>query len=177
MHLRNRLIATLAVMTLIGAVAISSGPGSRAQEASPAAEVAGHPIHIHSGNCADGVGDVIQGLTDVVGPSGTTVGQESAIVAETSFTTVPMALDAILAEDHAINVHESQANIGNYIACGDLGGVLNDQGALVVGLSEQNDSGESGIAFLVPNAADPTQTDVSVFLAEDLSGAGLDDTE
>jgi hypothetical protein len=173
MYLGKRFAVLIAVTVLVGAVALSGGSRLQAQEASPAAEVAGHPIHIHSGNCADGVGDVIQPLTDVAGPAGTTVGQESAIVAETSFTTVPMALDAILAEDHAINVHESQENIGNYIACGDLGGVLNDLGALVVGLAEQNDSGFSGIAFLVPNAADPGQTDISVFVAEGLSEAGI----
>jgi len=173
MNVGKRLAVLVGVAALFGVLAYGGGPRLLAQEATPEAAVAGHPIHIHSGNCADGVGDVIQPLTDVTEPTGDTVGQATATVAATSFTTVPMALDAILAEPHAINAHESAENIGNYIACGDLGGVLNDQGALVVGLAEQNDSGFTGIAFLVPNAADPTQTDVSVFLAEGLFDTGL----
>ena len=33
-----------------------------------------------------------------------------------------MSLDDLLAGDYAINVHESAENIGEYIACGDIGG-------------------------------------------------------
>ncbi|MGH2559928.1 MAG: hypothetical protein ACRDJH_12750 [Thermomicrobiales bacterium] len=173
MNLGKRLAVLIGIAALFGVVAYGGGPRLLAQEASPAAEVAGHPIHIHSGSCGDNLGEVVVPLTDVTDPAGDVVGQATGIVAATSFTTVPLALDAILAEPHAINAHESATNIGNYIACGDLGGVLNDQGALVVGLGEQNDSGFSGIAFLVPNAADPTQTDISVFLAEGLFGTGI----
>ena len=46
---------------------------------------------------------------DLTAPTGDRVGQaRRAALAETSFTpNVPMTLDAILAEDHAINVHLS----------------------------------------------------------------------
>lgn len=180
MRFGTRLAASIAATALLGAVAISGGPGLLAQDATPAAETAtavGMPIHIHSGSCGDNLGEVIQPLTEVTMPTGASVGQATAIAAATSFTTVPLALDAILAAPHAINIHESQENITTYIACGDLGGVLNAQGALVIGLSELNGSGFSGVAFLIPNAADPTQTDVSVFLAQGLSGGGLDDLD
>jgi len=97
-------------------------------------------------------------------------GTGPAIPAEYSFTTVPLALDAILGAEHAINVHESAENIGNYIACGDLsGGTVDANGSLVVGLQELNGSGFTGIAVLSPNPTDPATTDVSVFIASNLS--------
>jgi uncharacterized cupredoxin-like copper-binding protein len=113
-------------------------------------------------------------------PTGDRVGQAGrAALAETSFTpNVPMTLEAILAEDHAINAHLSAEEIGTYIACGDIGGVLNANGALVVGLSEDSNSGYTGIAFLQP-AADGVSTDVSVFIAPVLGGGrdrAADDT-
>lgn len=167
--LGRRLAVSLGATALLGSVAIGGAPVILAQDATPTP--AGQPMHIHAGSC-DTLGEVVQPLTDVTEPQGTSAGQSTGIPVGTSFTTVPLALDAILAGDHAINVHESAENIGNYIACGDLGGVINSQGALVVGLRELNDSGYSGIAFLVPNAADPAQTDVSVFLAQGLSEDG-----
>jgi hypothetical protein len=100
-----------------------------------------------------------------------------AIPAEYSFSSVPLPLDAILAADHAINVHDSAGNIGDYIACGDLGGTVDDSGSLVVGLRELNDSGYTGIAVLTSNADDPATTDVSVFIAPDLSAEKADGQE
>lgn len=151
---------------LLGMVALS-GPAVWAQDATP--EAAGgeaeapHPVHIHSGNCNE-LGEVIQPLTDLVVPQGDTVGQRRATVAATSFTTVPMTLDAILAEDHAINAHLSADEIDTYIACGEIGGVFTPDGALVVGLGETENSGYNGIAFLQA-APDGASTNVSVFLA------------
>jgi uncharacterized cupredoxin-like copper-binding protein len=140
------------------------GP-TTAQEATPVA-VAGRPAHIHTGTCPD-VGDIVAPLIDLTAPTGEAVGQRRrAVTAETSFTSVPLTLDAILADDHAINVHLSAAEIGTYIACGDIGGVLDANGALVIGLGEQNNSGFTGIAYLVPGA-DGVSTDVSVFIASE----------
>ena len=82
-----------------------------------------------------------------------------------------MTLDAILAADHAINVHLSNEQIGTYIACGELGGVIDANGALIVGLREESSSGYTGIAFLSPGA-DGVSTDVSVFIAPVLGAAG-----
>ncbi|MCR6678840.1 hypothetical protein NVV43_25390, partial [Escherichia marmotae] len=59
-------------------------------------------------------------------------------------------------------------DIGTYIACGNLSGVIDDSGALVVGLGELNDSGYSGVAILTDQGE---QTDVSVYLTEKLSDA------
>jgi hypothetical protein len=55
-----------------------------------------------------------------------------------------------VAADHAFVVHESAANMGNYIACGDIGGHI-IEGSLPVGLGPVGDSGYSGIAWLTDN--------------------------
>ena len=106
------------------------------------------------------------------------MGAASAIPVETSQTLVDATLDDLLAQPYAINVHESQDNIQNYIACGDLGGemmtgpAMANGGVLVIGLRELNDSGESGIALL--RATDNNQTMVWIYLAKGLSGASGD---
>jgi uncharacterized cupredoxin-like copper-binding protein len=169
----NRWITLAGGATAIFGMVALSGPAAWAQDATPEAEVAlsPRPAHIHSGNCAE-LGDVVVPLTDLTAPQGDRVGQgRRASVAETSYTSVPMTLDAILAEDHAINVHLSAEEIGTYIACGELGGILTPDGALVVGLGELNDSGYTGIAFLAPGA-DGASTDVSAFIAPTNGGGG-----
>ena len=157
--------------TLLGLVTLS-GPTAWAQDGTPEADAATapRPAHIHSGNC-DELGDVVVALTDLTGVTGgDRVGQaRRAITAETSYTSVPLTLDAILGADHAINVHLSADEIGSYIACGELGGRLNADGSLVVGLSELNNSSYAGIAYLNPSA-DGVSTDVSVFVAPVVGG-------
>lgn len=163
----------------------------------------GRPVHIHIGTCdelgevvapltdllaagdegADGnvlddaagtpddalddTGDADDGLADLVdGPS-------DPIPVEVSVTTVDIALDELLAADHAINAHLSYDEIDTYVACGDIGGERLADGAIAIGLRELEGSGFAGIAYLAPNAGDPSQTDVSVFLAEDLTDDDL----
>ncbi len=97
-----------------------------------------------------------------------------AIPAEYSFTTVPLALEDILAANHAINIHLSPEEIETYIVCGDIAGTVDANGSLVIGLRELNDSDYAGIALLSPSAQTAGSTDVSVFIAGGLTG---DDTE
>ena len=163
---------------VVGAAAIAGlvalgGPAAWAQDATPTAEdlLAPRPVHIHSGSCEE-LGDVVAPLADLTAPQGDRVGLRRADLAETSSTNVPLTLDAILAEDHAINAHLSAEQIGTYIACGNIGGVLDANGALVIGLSEDSDSGYTGIAYLAP-AADGASTDISVFIAR-TQGGGRD---
>ena len=148
-------------------------PGAVAQDATPVVQVVApsRPAHIHSGNCVD-LGDVVVPLNDLTAPVSQAVGQaDSATPAESSFTNVPMTLDAILGADHAINVHLSAERIDTYIACGEVGGIVNAAGALVIGLREESDSGYTGIAFLSPGA-DGASTDVTVFVAPVIGAAG-----
>jgi len=181
-------------------VVVGVGLGLQGTTAQDAAD--SHPAHIHNGSCAQ-LGDVVYPLTNVsangmmVGmiamaatpssgmpaamatPGGLTMspatGATTAIPVETSQTLVDASLQDLLAKPYAINVHESQANIQNYIACGDIGGAMmtgsamNQGGVLAIGLHELNNSGESGIALL--RATDNNQTMVWIYLAKGLSGS------
>ena len=155
------------------AIVASTISGAIAQDATPVAQQVSpaRPAHIHAGDCVE-LGDVVVPLTDLTAPIGEGVGQAAkATPAESSFTNVPMTLDAILGADHAINIHLSAEQIDTYIACGEIGGGVNATGALVVGLREQSDSVYTGIAFLSPDA-DGASTDVSVFIAPVFGAAG-----
>jgi plastocyanin len=134
--------------------------GSRglAQEASPP-----RPSHIHNGDC-DELGEVIQPLTALTVPTGQTLGNSDAVVAEAAFTSIPQTLDELLSSDHALKVHLSKAEIQTYLACGDIGGALDANGALIVGLKELDNSGYTGIAYLQP--AGNGTTSVSVMIAK-----------
>jgi hypothetical protein len=159
-------------IALAGMVALG-GPAAWAQDATPqAAEpTVPRPAHIHTGTCRE-VGEVVAPLTDLTGATGDRVGQaRRAIPAESSFTSVPMTLDAILGADHLVNVHLSAEEIDTYIACGEIGGMLTPEGAVIIGLRELSDSGFTGIAYLAPGV-DGASTDVSVFVAPTLGGGG-----
>jgi plastocyanin len=154
-----------------------------AQDATPSPGDAPHPAHIHSGTCAE-LGDVVFPLSDIAGaghmmdgdmmaatPGGMGMmnhdgtpmpGDMGDMMQEMSVTEVEASLDDILAAEHAINVHESAENIGNYIACGDLTGEPDD-GELFIELQELNDSGYSGEAELVDNGDGTTTVTVMLW--------------
>ena len=169
----GKMIATAGGAAALASMVALSGPAAWAQDATPrAAEaVAPRPAHIHTGTCRD-IGEVVAPLTDLTGATGgDRVGQSRrAIPAESSFTNVPLTLDAILGADHVVNVHLSAEEIGTYIACGEVGGMLTPEGTVIIGLRELNNSGFTGIAYLAPGA-DGASTDVSVFVAQ-TGGAG-----
>jgi opacity protein-like surface antigen len=64
------------------------------------------PMHIHDGTCADLKG-VAYPLTNVVGGKSTT-------------TVKGVTIDKLVGGTYAINVHESAANLGKYVACGNI---------------------------------------------------------
>src|SRR5215216_76359 len=134
------------------------GTRIQAQEVSPP-----RPSHIHNGDC-DEPGEVIQPLNSLTVPVGAVTGNSDAVVAEAAFTSIPQSLDELLAEDHALKVHLSKDQIQTYLACGDIGGAADADGALIVGMKELDDSGYAVIAYLVP-AADGS-TSVSVMIAQ-----------
>jgi hypothetical protein len=125
-----------------------------------------HPVHIHSGTCAE-LGDVVFPLNDLAAPAGDRTGPESAVPVTLSENIVDIPLQDMIDDGHAINVHLSNDEIDTYIACGDVGGVITtDAGGrqeMMIGLAEQNDSGYSGTVWLGPST-DNTQTEVSVIL-------------
>src|SRR3954470_1866535 len=156
-------VIALAALTLVV-------PASRAQTPVNEADTAqeSHPAHIHSGSC-DQLGDVVVPLDDVTYPAGEHVGAESAHPVKTSINVVDMPLQELIDGDYAINVHKSAEEIGTYIACGDIGGILipddDEEGRmhLIIGLGELNDSGHVGTAWL---GSDGDQTQVVINLVE-----------
>ncbi len=160
-------LLTVAALAAAGIMSITGASGSFAQDSAIP-----HPAHIHSGSCA-ALGDVVVPLSDVsaaANNNGTPmaldmVGADTAIPALSSVTTVELPLADIVAGEHAINVHESAENIGNYVACGDIGGMMIGDSDLLFGIGELNGSGMSGIGSLHDNG-DGTTT-VYVYLTAD----------
>jgi hypothetical protein len=127
-----------------------------------------HPAHIHSGTCEQ-LGDVVFPLADVAHPTGEEMGPASGHPVKVSEgNRVDVPLQEIIDGGHAINVHLSAEEIGTYIACGDIGGVVHDrddgQGReLNIALAELNDSGHVGTAWL---GEDGDSTIVAISLIE-----------
>ncbi len=154
----------------IAAVAVLLGAGvvagtARAQDDPP------HPVHVHSGSCDD-LGEIGAPLDDIAAVTGGAFeGAGAAVPVMLSATEIGVPLATILAAPHAINVHESAENIGEYVACGDIGGQVID-GRLVIGLQEINGSDLSGVAVL--EADDDDETDIALYLMEEGRTAGVE---
>lgn len=74
-----------------------------------------------------------------------------------------LKFEDMVTESHSVTVHESQDNIQNYVACGEIGGnVVDDE--LVVALHATDDSGYTGIAILTKDG--DGNVDVQLYLAE-----------
>jgi hypothetical protein len=105
-------------------------------------------------------------------PDGDDRGSNDADRTEYSFTAnVPLTIDQMLSGKYAMNVHESEKSIGNSIACGNIGGVADSVGTLVIGLRQRGGSDVTGIAVLSPSPANSSMSFASVFI----TGSGLGD--
>jgi hypothetical protein len=149
---RIRLLAGIALLALATGMA-----PVRAQEPAPGLSAA-----IQAGTCA-AAGEVAGQLTVPVVAAGAAAGSGDATRAATSYTAVPLALDALLASPHAILARSGDDTV---VACGEVGGAMDPGGALTIGLRPAEGSAYSGIAYLAPVAGDPSQTGISLFLAE-----------
>ena len=159
------------IATVLLAAGLIGSAGAQGSLATPDAGAPSHPAHIHSGTCST-LGDVEFPLENVTA-SGATASPEASPALELaatpavsgpalmSTTTVETTLDELLGGEHAINVHESDENIQNYIACGDVTGTASD-GMLTIDLAELNDSGVTGQATLTDNGDGTTTVMVHV---------------
>lgn len=142
-------------------------PPTSQRAAEPGSAGTGSPAAIFAGDCdTDLTADPVAVLSEVTAPSGDTTGADTAFAVETSFTTLDLSLDDILAEDHVLVVFDQDDDTVP-LACGAIGGVVADDGALAIALPAEADSRYSGIAYPAP-ASDQTQ--VTVFLTENLTG-------
>ena len=130
------------------------------------AETDGSTAAIYAGDCdGDFTSEPVATLTNVRPPDGDPNGASTASAVETSFTTLDLPLDDILANDHVLVVFD-QDDDSVALACGAVGGIVTDDGSLTVGLSAVGESRFSGVAIL---SEDDEQTDATIFLAEDLT--------
>ncbi len=120
------------------------------------------PVTLHTGSC-DNLGEAAFPMLEATYPIGDFAGQASAVVAETTFTRVPLLLGDLLAAPYAINVAASFDAPDVSIACGDIGGIIDEIGGYVIALPERNSSGFLGVAYLA-GEDQLGRTNVSVFL-------------
>ena len=152
--------------------------------ANPDASVAGHPVHIHDGTCAQ-LGEVVFPLSDV-GPGSAT--KDGAAIATTgklgssdgeavsiSETTIDFTIAELVTSPHAINVHRSADEISTYIGCGDISGQMWN-GSLIVGLRQLNNSGDVGIAVLTEASERTTVTLYMLAASDNAQSAGTGTT-
>ena len=172
---------TVFALVLIAGLAVG-WLGTRAvaqeDETVTAEEIVTHPSHVHKGTCAeldpnpafplDNVGPRLTDDDELPAPEDVK-GSLTANPVEYSQTEIEVNLEDLLAEAHALNVHESDQNVANYIACGDIGGPLLDD-KLYIGLMQQNDSGYFGIATLEKKGDD--KTEVTIYLFTTAAGEG-----
>lgn len=166
------------VLGIVIASGLTMGGAAVTLAQDEAATTPSHPSHIHAGTCDDLDPNPAAPLKNIElrvdddddddGATGEPVGVLTAApVLHADSEDVDMSWDDMLAESHALNVHESDENVQNYIACGDIGGVVVDD-KLVIALNPLNDSGYSGIAILEKD--DDDNVDVEVYLASPPEG-------
>ena len=173
-QMRNWPVGIVAGLALL-ALAFTGGARSVAQEATPVAAPAAiaFPNHIHSGNCQtlDPAPLVTLAPLEVpmsmmggmaAGTPAAGMGSSTTVPAIAASTRIDLSLADILAGEHAINVHDA-TDPAIYIACGAIGGTPDEQGNLFIGLLEQNDSGVSGVAWLLDDGSGAGTT-VTVFI-------------
>ena len=134
--------SVLAVVVCLLAVAAAI-PTSLAQ---PAA--VDRPAAVHGGTC-DSLGDVVVSLANLVLTSGDPQGQTLATPVEQSGTVVSFGVSDFLGSSHAVVVQEAPG-VSTVVACGEVGGALNPDGTLAVGMRSMNASSLSGIAYFTP---------------------------
>jgi hypothetical protein len=173
--LRLRVVGLVVAGALLATGAM--GSGVLAQDEEP---VVGHPAHVHAGTCAELDPNPLVPLNDVTVPMvgddddqaptsediKGAIDQPLVLVSENDDLDTDVTFDQLFETSHAINVHESAENIDNYIACGDIGGVVADD-EVYVPLYTQNDSGFFGIAKI---SKDGDGFDVEITLAQPRDG-------
>jgi len=152
------------------------GEGSESEEQVAVAEPTppARPVTLVTGSCA-APGEPLQGLLEATYPIGERQGSVDGQVAQTSFTRVPYLIGDLLAAPHAIVVSQSFDAPDVTVGCADLGGIPDEIGGFVLGLSPVGDTGIAGIIY-VAGEDDLGRTNISVFLAPE-AGATVEAVE
>jgi hypothetical protein len=131
-----------------------------AGHSSVVAESAGLDGTVHWGTC-DHLAEPVSDPTPFVFGIGERRGNSQAIPAASSFATIPIPFDALLADDHAVTASDPA---GDIVACGEIAGTRTDEGALIVGLRAEEESAVTGVAYITPSD-EASQTHVTLMVA------------
>jgi hypothetical protein len=157
MMYRPQRILTGAAAVTATALLASSGIAF-AQDESPAPDPAmtngngsaqAFPLHIHAGTCEQ-LGDVVFPLGEIstdLSVHGEAVGGAEDQMVALNVTLVAASIGDLTGAEHAISIHQSEEDLANIIACGDITGSVFDGGTMVIRLNEANDSGYIGFAL------------------------------
>jgi hypothetical protein len=140
------------------------------QDANSPLDPVPRPLYLYAGTCED-LGAIQWPLNSLTSPPGTRGGPDEAERTEYAFTAnVPIAIPDMLRSSFALNVHAGEDQPVDSIACGNISGVADSVGTLVIGLRPVADSDITGIAVLSPSPSDPSMTYISVFITGELLG-------
>jgi hypothetical protein len=118
------------------------------------------PASLYAGSCADlEAATSAEPLTDLVIVDGDHRGSLNAVVAASSYSVVPVPMADILAGGYAIGVMNEEQTL---IACGELGGPLDQQGTFSVGLVPEERASAAGVAYVAP--VGDSEVAISVFI-------------
>lgn len=171
------LIAIPLALTLIAAISIGLTMRTAVADNDPDAS---HPANIIAGDCGT-LGDVVAPLSNVsaeflVDGSSTAateqLGASSAIAIKVSVTTAPLGLSDMVGGAHALTVRANDDGIENYIACGDIGGIMSGDADLAIGLAELNNSNYFGNALLHDNGDGTTSVTVFIMHSDQVESGG-----
>lgn len=145
----------------------SEGPIVAAGPTAPvvaAPETGGQPAGLYSGTCADpNVAAPVAELNGLRVPGGTRVGAADAVPVATSYTMLSVPFDQVVDGAHLVAIFDD-ADPATMVACGAIGGALDENGALSVGLQPMGGGGTAGVAYLRPGDNDSTV--VSIFAGQ-----------
>lgn len=120
------------------------------------------PAALYNASCADldpdNPAQILGFLMIVDGEPG---GSPDALQAASGYTELSMTVEEFLNGQYAIAVMDEEDNV---IACGDVGGVLNQDGGLSIGLAEVDESGAAGVAYLAPRGEEGEATGITTFV-------------
>jgi hypothetical protein len=163
MYHRPQRILTGAAAVTATALLASSGIAF-AQDESPAPDPAmtngeagsaqAYPLHIHEGSCEQ-LGAVVYPLGEIstdLNVHGETIGGAEDQMVALNVTLVAASIDDLTGAEHAISIHQSEEDLANIIACGDITGSVFDGGTMVIRLNEADDSGYIGFALFREDA-------------------------
>ena len=166
MRIAGRPCTLLSTAALAVAMTVGLAGVGFAQDATPTAmddDVGvAYPSHLHSGDCDNLSAEPVERLADLLLPdwvAGFEEGSDTDIVAAdfgnapipvaAATTEVNIPLADIVAGKHAVTVESPNPfEPEDLAACANIGGVVDEQGDLFVGLGESNGSGHYGVCLL-----------------------------